>query len=937
MKTSINFLLIFLTFIKLSPAQTAIRIPAQEFANQNVISSVVKTPNNHIILFWFDNFSKKLFMSRSTDDGNTWSSKQQILDNFTNQDTITELNSAVDDNANIILEYKLNQTFNPHNYTISINNGLNWSATNYINFSSGLLNNRRAFNSSLGKLSDGTITFCFSFYETAELRIKGIYLSKFINNSWTTYQTVDSTGVWGFIFSPTANKEMIVFSDSNGNKTDLFFRTSTDLGNTWSAKQILLSTQNSKSRPRVVKNDNGEIYVYYEEKLPTSFANFYQTEIFYIKSTDGGNNWSAPVRVTNYTGNDNFLSATATTSNQPLVTFVSSRNYESGNNNHQIYILRNPETNSPPSLVYHNPLPDTLSYGTSINIIAYVDDISQVETVKLISNKLGEADTIELFDDGLHQDSLAGDKIFGGSLSNLTTGAYYLDISAKNVNQLTNTFNIGRIVIPYNYGTNVYLLELNKIKLPFTNDGILADASVDGVEWMIYEDKNVLYSGGFYLAGKNQNQWWANSVSSASLIQDYLPGLPGFSEDPRNIIYVVKASDPPFGSSWQNWSNAVLLGADFYDGNNDGVYTPIDLNQNGQWDTNEDKPDLLGDITAWTVYSDSKPAPLRRYSDMNPLGIIIQQTIFGVKPSASHPADNMFFIRYRLINSNLVSAEFDSVFFSVWMDADLGDYTDDLTACDTVYNNGYIYNDGNDQQWGTNPPAVSTTLLQGPVVYIPGETFIDNNSNGIYDPGIDLPIDTAYVKNGNLIGIQEYPGAKNLTIHNFKHYIQSHPTLGAPANSQEAVYYIKGYDKFGNLIDPCNWSYGTVAGINCNNVNPLFMYSGDPVSNYGWINILPDDQRTMTNIGPFNLKANQPVDIWVAYVVGRGSNALNSITVMKENIQYALETYQNNFTNLPISVDEYDQVVREFSLYQNYPNPFNPSTTISWQSPISGR
>jgi len=30
-------------------------------------------------------------------------------------------------------------------------------------------------------------------------------------------------------------------------------------------------------------------------------------------------------------------------------------------------------------------------------------------------------------------------------------------------------------------------------------------------------------------------------------------------------------------------------------------------------------------------------------------------------------------------------------------------------------------------------------------------------------------------------------------------------------------------------------------------------------------------------------------------------------------------------------------VIRDFKLYQNYPNPFNPTTTISWNSPISGR
>lgn len=38
-----------------------------------------------------------------------------------------------------------------------------------------------------------------------------------------------------------------------------------------------------------------------------------------------------------------------------------------------------------------------------------------------------------------------------------------------------------------------------------------------------------------------------------------------------------------------------------------------------------------------------------------------------------------------------------------------------------------------------------------------------------------------------------------------------------------------------------------------------------------------------------------------------------------------------------LSVDETSPVVGEYKLYQNYPNPFNPSTTISWQSPVSGK
>ena len=63
---------------------------------------------------------------------------------------------------------------------------------------------------------------------------------------------------------------------------------------------------------------------------------------------------------------------------------------------------------------------------------------------------------------------------------------------------------------------------------------------------------------------------------------------------------------------------------------------------------------------------------------------------------------------------------------------------------------------------GNNPPSFFAKTLAGPVTYIPGVTFIDDNGNGIYDEGIETPLDTAYVHRGQTLGIKEYPGAKNL-------------------------------------------------------------------------------------------------------------------------------------------------------------------------------
>ncbi|MFC2119770.1 T9SS type A sorting domain-containing protein, partial [Bacteroidota bacterium] len=383
--------------------------------------------------------------------------------------------------------------------------------------------------------------------------------------------------------------------------------------------------------------------------------------------------------------------------------------------------------------------------------------------------------------------------------------------------------------------------------------------------------------------------------------------------------------------------DAVALGADFYDGNGDEVYNPVDLNGNNQWDPDEDMPDLLGDETAWCVYWDGQPAAQRlRFAGVEPQGIEIRQTMFAIDTTSEE--GNIIFLRYRISNSGLVSERLDSVIFSVWADPDLGEeFDDDLVGVDVSRNAGFTYNgDDNDPVYGSQIPSFFMDFLSGPAAYIPGETFVDIDGNGIYTPGIDTPLDTAYTFRGQLLGIKELPGAKNLDISSFVHYIQSDPLRGDPNDEFEARNYGLGRLKFGEFLDPCNDTWGGVfGGVDCSTVDPLFWYSGDPVTNVGWINTGPTDQRHMTNVGPFTLRQDEEIEVLVAYVVGQGSDRLNSITVARNISDIAQSIYDSNF-DFPVSVeDETPNLPTEFSLAQNYPNPFNPSTTIKFSLPSS--
>ena len=125
---------------------------------------------------------------------------------------------------------------------------------------------------------------------------------------------------------------------------------------------------------------------------------------------------------------------------------------------------------------------------------------------------------------------------------------------------------------------------INNINMPMDKKGVLADVyHIPGGQSGKYLDVPFLFSGGFWLSGFNEDTLWANAQASASLIENYKPGNVGANQhDPRYKIYVVNEGDQPFGPSWQEWIFAVIIGAEFYDGDNDGIYNPVDLNGNGE-------------------------------------------------------------------------------------------------------------------------------------------------------------------------------------------------------------------------------------------------------------------------------------------------------------------------------------------------------------------
>ena len=472
--------------------------------------------------------------------------------------------------------------------------------------------------------------------------------------------------------------------------------------------------------------------------------------------------------------------------------------------------------------------------------------------------------------------------------------------SPKPLYKMTNTQVSGK-------QGDAYGLNINNVWMPLNRRGIIADVNVEPNGSLgQYAGGGFLFSSGFFLTGYSNGILWANAAASASLVEDYVQGVVGGENDPNAVIYVVNAQDEPFGQSWQDWKDAVALGADYVDGDGDGSYNPIDLNLNGVYDKEsvpgagdgEDMPDLIGDEIAWCVFHDGLPVAQRRWNTTIEVGMEVRQSVFAFASAGA--IGNIIFVRYRFTyvgTGNNDPEELTDVYFGAWADPDVGDATDDVIGVDVPRNAGYTYGNGPDPQYGAQVPCFMIDFFSGPRAYIAGETYIDEGgTEGEYDEGIDTPIDTAYSVRGQLKGVVEFPGAKNLPISSFVMYINGDPDLNDPNDINEARNYSEGNNRVGDQPDPCNFAYGEVRGpVLCDTVDARFWFSGDPVTNVGWICNQNRDMRQMTNTGPFILKKGVENEIVLAYVVGRGANPLAGITVARSIDDGAQNIFDLNF------------------------------------------
>ena len=403
-----------------------------------------------------------------------------------------------------------------------------------------------------------------------------------------------------------------------------------------------------------------------------------------------------------------------------------------------------------------------------------------------------------------------------------------------------------------------------------------------GTYWMGAEDVNgALYvSSVMYSGGGSWSAFHGGPIANNSAYNS----LAYMNQYQQSIWKISEAEITNHQTNFQTPGYVVPNALSSWPGNGDvslGVATKlapfVDLNGNGLYEPLlGDYPDIRGDEAVYIIMNDESYQP-----DGNQLGIELHAMFYQY--SSGTYLNNTTFLNLRVINrSNRTYYNFHE---GLYLDFDLGNYSDDYIGCDPTKRLLYAYNgddvdepDGGNIGYGANPPCQGVLCLSHP---LESATMI----TGSMDVGITTSFDT---------------------------------TAWLMMNGQ--------YSDSSNWMNPLT------------NLPTHFMYDGNPNLPNTWneaaSNNPAGDRRGMLSIRETTFPQNSSICSDYAFVYDRSGNRLNNVQQVINISGALLNAYQNggNFPCLSNAFNELSDETLSPSEIVVYPNPSNGNIQITWNN-----
>jgi len=513
----------------------------------------VSLANGQILMVWKGMDTLKC--AHSTDGGLTWGTPVVIISGGEWPGVISGIRTT---SGRVLAGWKESSGLW---LSYSDDHGINWSAP------VSVTNNGGDGNCTITQTLDGKLWLFYHRWDSSTF--EDIYYRTSTDDglSWSSEQTFVATPLeerFGTVVSGNGSTLLAFYNNNDTGNFDIYMVTSTDNGATWSAPSPIVNSWRDESRPIVLRQANGDLWMIYFRFNPAPVLSGYdERDIYYIQSFDGGNTWTTPTQFTQYVGRD-FRHNADLVGNQPFVSFISWR-WGQWIYQQQIWygqIGTTQDLNPPPAVFNGNAT--SLAPNDTIYIQAFVDDENSVSDVQMSYSVNGiPFGPVQMFDDGLHNDENPGDNIWGESIGSFQVEDFIsytfsvTDITNNTVNVESGSFdirpthNVGNIIL--NFRPNSQLADMNS-------------TSGSNAFWPRVSGDDYLFHGGLWIGWNGlsdyrvmnvhyNDQDWQRTDGSTITLEE------GLSDQDGNVTYDdQKAVSPSIGlqvrqESYQ-WSNS---------------------------------------------------------------------------------------------------------------------------------------------------------------------------------------------------------------------------------------------------------------------------------------------------------------------------------------------------------------------------------------------